>query len=96
MDMRMPVMGGLEATRLLRTMPKFSDIPIIALSASVDTASVESCIEAGCTEHLQKPARSGELIAAIRRYLRYDEGEANKNSYTARAADASAKRDSEG
>jgi two-component system sensor histidine kinase EvgS len=69
MDIRMPVMNGLEATRRLRDIPEFSKIPIIALTASVGEDSKEKCLEAGCTEHLPKPIQSKELNAALGRYL---------------------------
>ncbi len=70
MDIRMPVMDGLEATRLLRSSPEFTHIPIIALTASVGSESVENQITAGCNENLAKPIRSAELFAVLGKYLR--------------------------
>ncbi|MDM8541546.1 response regulator [Desulfococcaceae bacterium HSG9] len=70
MDMRMPVMDGLEATRRLREMPELEDIPIIALTASAGTEAAEEQIAAGCTEHLAKPIRTKELFEALARYLK--------------------------
>ncbi len=69
MDIRMPIMNGMEATRQLRKIPEFSDIPIIALTASVGEESREKCLTAGCTEHLPKPVQSKELNEALNRYL---------------------------
>jgi two-component system, NarL family, sensor histidine kinase EvgS len=69
MDIRMPVMDGLEATRQLRKRNKFSKTPIIALTASVGDEGREKCLEAGCTEHLAKPIQSKELFEAMGRYL---------------------------
>lgn len=69
MDIRMPVMDGLEATRRLRAMNKFSKIPIIALTASVGDEGRDKCLEAGCTEHLAKPIQSKELFEAMGQYL---------------------------
>ena len=65
MDIHMPVMDGLEATRRLRELPEFADLPIIALTASVGVESVERCMEAGCTRHLAKPLQTQELFSAL-------------------------------
>jgi two-component system, NarL family, sensor histidine kinase EvgS len=69
MDIRMPVMDGLEATRRLRNMKEFSKLPIIALTASVGDESREKCLEAGCSEHLAKPIESKELFETMGQYL---------------------------
>ena len=69
MDIRMPVMDGLEATRRLRAQPGFSDIPIIALTASVGNESREKYLETGFTDHLPKPVKSKELFSMLKRYL---------------------------
>ena len=66
----MPVMDGFEATRRLREIPEFAQIPIIALTASVGDESKEKCVAAGCTEHLSKPIQSKELFAALYRNLK--------------------------
>ncbi|MDM8515451.1 response regulator [Desulfobacterales bacterium HSG16] len=70
MDMRMPVIDGMEATRQLKNMPEFADIPIIALTASADQSSIERQIGADCVEHLGKPIQTKELFAAIARNLK--------------------------
>ncbi|MCP4699380.1 MAG: PAS domain S-box protein [Gammaproteobacteria bacterium] len=69
MDIRMPIMTGLEATLRLRSMPKFAKTPIIALTASTGSEAEERQITAGCTEHLAKPIRSRELFAVLQRHL---------------------------
>ncbi len=69
MDIRMPKVDGLEATRRLRKMAKFSKTPIIALTASVGPETRDKCLEAGCSKHLSKPIQSKELFDAIRHYL---------------------------
>ena len=69
MDMRMPVMTGLEATRQLRSLPEFADLPIIALTASTGTEAEERQLAIGCTAHLAKPIQSKELFEALKHYL---------------------------
>lgn len=69
MDIRMPVIDGLEATRRLRAMAEFADIPILALTASAGHKSEERCLAAGCTAHLAKPIQTKELFAALQQYL---------------------------
>lgn len=70
MDIKMPVMNGIEATKLLKAMPEFADVPIIALSASTGGESSEKQIKAGCSEHLAKPIKSEDLFAVLQRHLK--------------------------
>jgi CheY-like chemotaxis protein len=69
MDMQMPVMDGYTATRQIRAMDGFVDIPIIALTAHQGTEELEKCLEAGCTAHLAKPFNKQALRDAIRTYV---------------------------
>jgi len=69
MDIRMPVMDGLEATRQIRSMPGFEDTPIIALTASAGAEAETRHLAAGCTAHVTKPVQSAELFSLLRRYL---------------------------
>ncbi|MCA1755932.1 MAG: response regulator [Bacteroidales bacterium] len=67
MDIKMPVMDGLEATRRLR---KINDkIPIIAQTAYALPAEAESIAAAGCTDYISKPTNRTDLIALINKYL---------------------------
>ena len=70
MDVKMPVMGGLEATEQIRAMPEFSDLPIIALTASVGDADQMQQVAAGCTAFLPKPLDSTLLFETIEKYLK--------------------------
>jgi signal transduction histidine kinase len=69
MDIKMPVMDGLEATRRIRRIPELSDAPIIALTASAEWEAVASCLASGCTDHLSKPIQSKDLFAALKAHL---------------------------
>ena len=69
MDMRMPVMDGLEATRAIRNLdrPDAKTIPIIALSANAFEEDVRLCLEAGMNRHLAKPVDLDLLKEALRK-----------------------------
>ncbi len=70
MDMKMPVMDGLEATEKIRAIPEFANIPIIGLTASTGDGAEEKQAKAGCTGHLSKPIQSKELFKMLERYLK--------------------------
>ena len=72
MDMMMPVMDGLEATRRIRALnrPDAKAIPIFAMTANAFSDDVERSKRAGINEHLTKPLDSGLLIRTIFKYLR--------------------------
>jgi CheY-like chemotaxis protein len=72
-DMRMPVMDGLEAVRLMREQPQLATTPIIALTANASDVSRDACIGAGCNEHLTKPVKTRELFPVVERLLTPDE-----------------------
>lgn len=70
MDVQMPVMYGLEATRLIRELEKQFDlhIPIIGLTAHAMKGDRERCLEAGMEDYIFKPINYPELIEAIDRF----------------------------
>ncbi|MBP8635379.1 MAG: response regulator [Clostridium sp.] len=70
MDVMMPVMDGLEATRIIRKMerPDAVQIPIFAMTANAFSDDRKRCKEAGMTEHLAKPLNSEKMIAKLRLY----------------------------
>ena len=70
MDIKMPVMGGLEATQQIRATAGFEDLPIIALTASVGDVDQETQFAAGCTAHLSKPLNSTLLFETIEKLLK--------------------------
>ncbi|MBM4427035.1 MAG: response regulator [Chloroflexi bacterium] len=69
MDIQMPVMDGLEATRQLRADPHFADVPIIALTALAMNGDRERCLEAGATDYISKPVSLKKLKEMIERLL---------------------------
>jgi CheY-like chemotaxis protein/anti-sigma regulatory factor (Ser/Thr protein kinase) len=69
MDIQMPVMDGLEATRRLRADPRFASTPIIALTALAMAGDRERCIAAGADDYLSKPVKLKELTEKIEKLL---------------------------
>ncbi len=71
MDVQMPVLDGLEATRLLRQRERRSGghVPVIAMTAHAMRGDRERCLEGGCDDYVAKPMRFRELAAAIERCL---------------------------
>ena len=67
MDMRMPVMDGLEATRIIRAMdrPDAKEIPIIALTANAFDEDVQRSMQAGLNAHLSKPVEPDTLFETL-------------------------------
>lgn len=74
MDIRMPVMNGLEATQAIKEFPELIKIPIIALTASAGEEERERCYAAGCVEHVSKPIQSEELFKVLERYFKLGGG----------------------
>jgi signal transduction histidine kinase/CheY-like chemotaxis protein len=70
MDVQMPNLDGLAATRLIRALDHPArDVPIIAMTANVLPQQVSACRQAGMTDHIGKPFKRDELYAAIDRAL---------------------------
>ncbi len=69
MDMQMPRINGLEATRQIRKLPGYSDTPIIAMTANAFAEDRARCLEAGMTEFLAKPFDPDTLFATLLRSL---------------------------
>ncbi len=72
MDLRMPVMDGLTATRTIRAMqrPDAKAIPIIALTANALEEDVRKSLDAGMNAHLSKPADIEHICATLAKYIR--------------------------
>jgi len=67
MDVRMPEMGGYEATRQIREFNK--DVVIIAQTAYGLTGVRKKAMEAGCNDYIAKPIKKEELLALIQKYF---------------------------
>jgi CheY-like chemotaxis protein len=72
MDLVMPGMDGLEATRRLRALPAFNDVPIIMLSASASAGDRQQSLQSGANAFLPKPIEHERLLVQIGSLLRLD------------------------
>ena len=72
MDVAMPVMDGLEATRRIRALenPELASIPIIAMTANAFASDIQAALDAGMNAHVPKPFRREDLITKIAANLR--------------------------
>jgi two-component system sensor histidine kinase/response regulator len=70
MDIQMPVMDGLEATRRIRQNSKFQKMPIIAMTAHAMTGDKEKSLAAGMNDHITKPIDSTALSGVLKKWLR--------------------------
>jgi len=69
MDVQMPVLDGLEATRAIRREPKWEKIPIIAMTAHAMNGDRERCLQAGMDAYISKPVQPAHLVATIEKHL---------------------------
>jgi CheY-like chemotaxis protein len=82
MDMRMPVMGGLEASRRIKADARGQEVIIVALTASSFEEDREMILSQGCDDYLRKPFREADILDALTRRLGvrfvYEETEAQE------------------
>jgi CheY-like chemotaxis protein len=91
MDMQMPVMDGIEATRIIRSNPRFEALPIIAMTANAMASDRILCLEAGMNDHIAKPIDPDQLFGVLLRWIRRDsDGKAAKAPAAAQPADGHA------
>ncbi len=69
MDVQMPVLDGLEATRLIRKEPRWSGLPIVAMTAHAMNGDKERCLEAGMNGYISKPVHPSLLLSTVDEFL---------------------------
>ena len=69
MDMQMPVMGGVTATREIRKNPRLAGLPIIAMTANVMAGDLDQCMEAGMNDHITKPLDPNQMLATLVKWI---------------------------
>ena len=70
MDIQMPEMDGMEATRAIRSMPGFADLPIVAMTAHAMSGDRELSLKAGMNDHINKPINLQELFSTLARWMK--------------------------
>jgi PAS domain S-box-containing protein len=80
MDVQMPVMDGIEATRQLRLIPQFNSLPVVALTAGAFKAQHDAARTAGMSDFISKPFDVSSTIALIQR-LTHKPTDANKETH---------------
>lgn len=91
MDVHMPVMDGMEATRQIRKNAAYQSLPIIALTAGVTKEEREGCLTSGMNDFIAKPVNPEELIATLAKWI--EQGIATKPSFVENRDDWSAIQD---
>ena len=70
MDVQMPVMDGYEATRKIREILEYKDLPVLAMTASVMVGDISNAIESGMNDHVAKPIDPPNLIAKLVQWIK--------------------------
>jgi signal transduction histidine kinase/CheY-like chemotaxis protein len=70
MDMQMPVMDGIAATKAIRSNPSFRELPIIAMTANAMDADREICRQAGMNDHISKPIDPDTMFATVMKWIK--------------------------
>ena len=69
MDIQMPIMNGYEAATEIRKIPKYQNVPIIALTAGILNGEREKCLEYGMNDYLSKPILAKDLQEMIQKWV---------------------------
>ena len=69
MDVQMPILDGLETTRIIRKDPRWTSLPILAMTAHAMTGDRERCLQVGMNHYISKPIQPAHLIATINQAL---------------------------
>lgn len=70
MDCHMPVMDGFEASRQIRSEPRFANLPIIAMTANVMQADIDRCLASGMNDHIGKPIDWDPFFKTLERWVK--------------------------
>ena len=69
MDMQMPIMDGITATKAIRSNPRFASLPIVAMTANAMDLDRETCLAAGMNDHLAKPIDPDKLFRVLLKWI---------------------------
>lgn len=65
MDIQVPVMDGLQATKVIRAVPQLAKIPILAMTANAMNEDIDNCHAAGMNGHIAKPIDESHMVSSI-------------------------------
>jgi len=71
MDIQMPEMDGLQATRYIRKQPEWNNIPIIAMTANALKGDQDECLKAGMNDYVSKPINRTLFIQTVKKWIHY-------------------------
>ena len=80
MDVQMPIMDGIEATKNIRLLPNYAQVPIIGVTAGNILGEKEKCLNAGMSDFLTKPLRQDELFEMLKKYIEVSSEEKNEEN----------------
>lgn len=70
MDMQMPVMDGITATKHIRTNGRWKNLPIVAMTANAMATDIERCLQVGMNGHLSKPIEVDKFYQVLKQFLK--------------------------
>src|SRR5210317_1705530 len=73
MDIQLPGMDGLSATKIIKEDPSLKDIPIVALTSYAMQGDEEKALAAGCTGYITKPIDTRKFLETVSQYLKDDD-----------------------
>ncbi|MGV1002719.1 PAS domain S-box protein [Empedobacter falsenii] len=80
MDIQMPEMNGIEATKVIRLLNNFQETPIIAVTAGNVKGEKEKCLDAGLNDFLAKPIREKDIFDVLEKWLDFSKKEKNETN----------------
>lgn len=80
MDVQMPVMDGIEATKQIRLLPEYADVPIIGVTAGNVLGEKEKCLDSGMNDFLPKPLRQSDLLEMLKKYILHEKNDPDEDS----------------
>ena len=87
MDVQMPVMDGIEATKQIRLLPGYADVPVIGVTAGNILGEKEKCLSSGMNDFLPKPLRQSDLSEMLKKYVSEDNAESDSDEEQERYLD---------